>query len=173
MNRKSFIAKQKMRQVGNTKNRAEQMLIKEVLEFHLPGFALVKTEEHITYPTEYQTVKDAWIDIFVVLAQNTNQARGDEYFIRVMGESHDTNRQESKDDLQKGYLLLLQQVRPLKDVIDLWYYKMPITFKRRVRKLKESELIQAYSEIKRELGVLPLPDKPYLHWLHNTTHIKK
>lgn len=162
-----------MRKARNTRNRPEQMLIAEVITHHLFPNVTVKTEERINYITESHQAKWADIDVFVVWKSPEN-SRPMEYLIRVMGPPHDEPRQSKKDDLQRSYLMAIQpSLRYIETVIDLWYYKMPITFKRNKTKLRKFELIIAYNEISKQTrGLFHLPEHPNESWLDNSTHLK-
>jgi len=166
------MATKNMFKAGNIKNRPEQLLIAEVLKFHLPSWAYIKTEKKITYVTEFKDKRDAIIDIFVVYDEAQTQ-RGFQYLIRVMGPRHDNGIVIKKDSLQKGYLLALAQIWPIKAVIDLHYFDMPITFKRNERLLIKDEAIEAYCEIRDSLDkYFGLPKRPYENWFEKSVHIK-
>jgi len=161
-----------MRANPNPKNRPEQLLIAEIIEWHLPGTSLVKTEERVDYVNEFHENRYAEIDIFVVYPPT--EIPPWEYLIRVMGEYHDPEYQRRKDEIQKGYLEALKHVRKIRAIIDLWYTVMPMTFKRREGKLKKSEALEAYMEVRRELiKYFPLPKEPEQRWLDESTHINE
>ena len=160
-----------MFKAGNTKNRPEQLLIAEILKFHLPSWAYIETEKKITYVTEFKDQRDAKIDIFVVYDEIQKQ-RGSQYLIRVMGPRHDNGIVIKKDSLQKGYLLALSQIWPIKAVIDLHYYDMPITFERNKRLLTGDEAIQAYGEVHKQCSkYFSLPNNPLRNWMERSVHI--
>lgn len=162
-----------MRKARNTRNRPEQMLIAEIIEDHLFPNVTVKTEERIHYITESHQAKWADIDVFVVW-QSPENSRPMEYLIRVMGPPHDEPRQTQKDNLQRSYLMSIHPpLRYIATVIDLWYHKMPTTFKRNKTKLRKSELITAYHEISKQTrGLFYLPEHPNESWLLNSNHLK-
>lgn len=149
-----------MRAANQTKNRPEQLLIKEVLEYHLHGSFRIETEKIITYPHESHEIRKAVIDIFVVYSQNHEKPR--EYLIRVQGPSHAID--DPVDQLQKSYLLAFGTANA-RQVIDLWYYKMPHTWKAK-KKLKEEDLRKAFYEIYNELSnYFKLSSNPSKNWL--------
>lgn len=173
MNTTRFRANSAMRKsAGGKTKRPEQMLIAECLEDHLFPNVNVETEVKIHYITESHQAKWADLDI-IVTWQSPEHPRPFEYLIRVMGGYHDEPRQVKKDDLQRSYLMAIRPpLRYIATVIDLWYHMMPITFKRNKRKLKESELIEAYHEISQQTkGLFHLPAEPSPAWLLNSDHV--
>lgn len=167
------MAKKAMRANPNPRNRPEQLLIAEILERHIPGTCLVRTEETVNYVNEFHESRHADIDIFIVYYESqTSDNKPWEYLIRVMGEYHDPEYQRRKDEIQKGYLEALKHVRKIRAIIDLWYTEMPMTFKRRDGLLKKSEAEEAYQEVYRQLiKYFPLPKRSDVKWLSTSRHI--
>jgi len=163
-----------MRVNPNPRNRPEQLLIAEILEWHIPGTCLVKTEETVNYVNEFHEKRHADIDIFIVYYNSqTSDNKPWEYLIRVMGEYHDPEYQRRKDDIQKGYLEALKHVRKIRAIIDLWYTEMPKIFKRRDGLLKKLEAEEAYQEVYRQLiKYFSLPKRSDAKWLSTSRHIK-
>lgn len=166
MNRTVFLAGNAMRKSGNTTNRPEQLLITEIIEYHAKNHVNVETEKQVTYRMDDGSFRDAYPDITVLEVQPNLSHR--QYAIRVMGEYHDSKRQTRKDDMQKDYLLNI-----FDDVIDMWYYNMPFTFKRRDRLLKPEELVNAHAEVLTHLyGKISLVE-PLQFWMRDSQHLKR
>jgi len=157
-NRTSFHANLGMYKAQNTADRPEQLLIKEILEYHTTAQVIV-TEKKVTYRTEFNDYRDAILDIFMKL-------NGNKYAIRVMGKAHDKKIRKMKDVVQLAYLEALKYI-----VIDIFYYDNEVTFKRNRTKLTEIELIQAFYEIKSIFGDM-MDDHPSEKWLLNSEHKK-
>ena len=147
-----------MHKAKKTKDRPEQLLIKEILEYHTNS-SILETEKTVTYMTEFNDQKEARLDIFMVLDDK-------EFAIRVMGPAHDRKIRKQKDSIQKDYLQREGYV-----VIDIWYHENEVTFKRNKRKLKESELLQAFNEMIVMFGDL-MEELPNKQWLLNSEHKK-
>lgn len=156
----SFAAEYFMRLKGDKRNRPEQMLIYEVLGYHLK-YEKLETEYTVTYYTEFHDYRDADLDIYLVMD-------GVKYAIRVMGGYHKNKTQRKKDGIQQAYL-----ERDGYIVIDLWYDKMPITFLRNKRLLNKTQLMIAYQEIVTEGKILKLPPQCDQDWLKKNIHLKK
>lgn len=155
-----FIANQRMRQKGQTKNRPEEKLVHEILETHA-RFIKLEEQKNIKYIDEQDRERDSFVDIY--LKDNYG-----EVIVRIMGKYHDEETQRMKDELQEEYLK-----RDLYKVVDVWYYDNPTIFLRNKRKLTEKELVLAYNELKESLaGVIYLPPNPHTAWLKNTPHRK-
>jgi hypothetical protein len=149
-----------MRLSGNTKDRPEEKLVHEIIQFHAKYIKL-EEQKNIKYITEQELEKDSWVDIYL-------KDKWGEVIVRIMGEYHDEPRQAKKDSLQHDYL-----VRDLYKVVDVWYWQYPGVFLRRERKLSQFELETAYKELREALtGVIFLPPKPHEAWLNGTGHKK-
>ena len=161
-NRTNFLAQKAMRKKGDTKDRAEQLLTVEILQYHAPRIIDIKTEVKVTYDREDETTRDAYPDIvFLTKEPLTNN------IIRIMGQYHDTKTQTRKDEIQKEYLL-----QRFDTVTDVWYWEAQHTFKRNKRPLSKEELIKSHKEIKKILhGVVDLLE-PSIDWLKHSQHLK-
>lgn len=168
--RANFIMRRKK---NNDKDRPEQLLIAEVLQHHLSPNVTVKTEQVIHYITESHRPTHAKIDIYVVY-QGKEYTKPMEYLLRVMGEYHDSKFQTRKDDLQRSYLMALPPpLRNIATVYDLWYHKMPVTFKRNKQKLSKVEIKESYNEIFTQCKrFFDLPKDPLESWLNTSIHIR-
>ena len=157
-NTTGFHANSAMHRGGNTANRPEQLLIKEILEYHTCA-SILELEKKVTYLTEYNDYRDAILDIFMELD-------GKKYAIRVMGPAHDKKIRMKKDEIQGDYLTGLGYT-----IIDIWYHSNETTFKRNRRKLNKAELIEAFNEMT-VIFYDKMEELPKENWLLYSEHKK-
>ena len=163
-NRTSSIAKKRMREKGDTSNRPEQLLLKEILQYHVRG--RVETEAKL------ENLKDVDALTFtgnrsprpdILLTYYTNQ----KFVIRVNGPYHDSR--EKYDRAQK---LFLEMQEPPYIVIDVSYVRHEILFERNKRKLTRIELLKVLDLIRLEFagyGIFLNPSKTE-NWLRYSEH---
>jgi len=151
-----MIVSRNMRKAGKTKFRPEQVLIYDILKSHVPEGIykrIFEMEKLVTYKTEFEDFRDAYLDIYAKIAEA-------KYAIRVMGPVHDMPIRTKKDELQKAYL-----EREGFKVIDVWYWQCPQVFKSNTKQLDMLSAANAYKELVPLFQDLLLPDNPTEDWL--------
>ena len=158
-NRSSSIAKKNMRKKGATGDRPEQLLVKEILEYHVTG--TVTTEVKLkgleaTDALDFTGEKTPRIDIVLEL-------KGFPIFlIRVNGPSHDPDKREKYDRAQK---IFLESQKISYRVIDVSYVRHEILFERNRRKLTKYDY-DKQSRITQGRRVCPcVLQRPRGYWL--------
>lgn len=151
INRSQTFANTNMRKNGNTKNRPEQILAKNIIENHLPKYANVRTEEDVICfnPDNPETPKEISVDITVRLEQL-------KVSIEMQGGYHN-RKNVGRRDFRKG-ITLEWKGNDWKHIVFV-DEEMPGLWLRNKRELNDQELEIAYNEIKQKLSsVLQLSD---------------
>jgi len=166
INRSSSLAKKAMRKKGDTSNRPEQLLLKEILEYHLT--CTVTTEVklknlHAVDALDFTGKRSPQIDI--VLEMNRPQ----KFLIRVNGPYHDTDKQSKYDRAQK---LFLEMQKEWYTVIDVSYVRHELLFERYNRKLIKMELYQVLDLLHSEFSIYGIifDHTRTPEWLKNSLH---
>lgn len=164
-NRSSSIAKKNMRKKGATSNRPEQLLVAEILEYHVT--------ETVTTEAKLKNLKD----VDAITLTGDRSPRPDilfeifkqKFVVRINGPSHDTR--EKYDRAQK---LFLEMQEPSYRVVDVSYVRHELLFERNKRKLTKLELY-------RVLDLLHAEFLPYgivfnhlrtAEWLAHSDHLE-
>jgi len=165
-NRSSSIAKKNMRKKGATGDRPEQLLVKEILEYHVTG--TVTTEVKLkgleaTDALDFTGEKTPRIDIVLEL-------KGFPIFlIRVNGPSHDPDKREKYDRAQK---IFLESQKISYRVIDVSYVRHEILFERNRRKLTKYELYHVLDLLRSEFLMygIRFSLSRTVEWIENSKH---
>lgn len=165
-NRSASIAKKRMREKNSTSDRPEQLLVKEILEYHVTGTVTTEVKLRELHPVDalnFTGEKAPRVDI--VLRFNLLPT----FLIRVNGPSHDTDKREKYDKAQKIFLEL--QKIPYR-VIDVSYVRHEILFERNKRKLTKIELYQVLDLLRSEFLMygIKFSSTRTSEWIENSKH---
>lgn len=150
INRSSSIAKKRMREKGDNKNRPEQLLVKEILEYHVTGTVTTEAKLrglHKVDALDFTGLRSPRPDI--LLEQEFRK-----FVIRVNGPSHDTEKRERYDRAQKLFLEMQKEDPYI--VIDISYVRHKTLFERHDRKLSKIELYQVLDMLHSEFLIYGL-----------------
>lgn len=154
VNRTSFFANKNMRLAGNTSNRPEQLLARDLIQAHYPE----KLETEYT-PKDLHPLSD--MDLTGNRAPRLDIAIPSKRIaIRINGPSHTRKNRRNYDRAQQVFLE--SQDKPW-TVIDIPISgdRNPVLYRSHERGLSAQELRMAYEEIRKELdGIIHLPRKP-------------
>ena len=164
INRKSSIAKKRMREKGDTTNRPEQLLAAEIIKYHVT--------ESVTTEAKLSNLKD--VDALTFTGMRAPRPdilfeyQKQKFIVRINGPYHDGR--EKYDRAQK---LFLEMQEPPYRVIDVSYVRHEILFVRHNRKLTKFELMRVLDLMYSEFlihGII-LNSIRTSEWLKNTKHI--
>lgn len=152
VNRTQFFANKAMRANGNTKNRPEQLLARDLIQAHYSE----KLETEYT-PTDIKPLPD--LDLTGDRSPRLDIAIPSKRIaIRLNGPPHDRRITRNYDRAQQVFLEM--QEKPWK-VVNFVHTMMPVLWRSHSRGLTSQELKMAYDEIRRNLdGVIRLPKRP-------------
>ena len=164
-NRSSSFAKKNMRLKGATSNRPEQLLVAEILEYHVTG--TVTTEAKLKNlkaidALDFTGIRSPRPDI---LLETKNQ----KFIVRINGASHDTDKRSKQDNAQK---IFLEMQKECYRVIDVSYVRHELLFERNKRKLTKIELYQVLDLLYAEFlmhGIVFNFDRN-IEWMENSSH---
>jgi len=155
-----------MREKGDTSNRPEQLLVKEILEYHVTG--TVTTEVKLKNlkavdALDFTGKRAPRIDILLELN------RPQKFLIRVNGPSHDNKKREQYDNAQK---IFLENQKQFYTVIDVSYVRHELLFERYNRKLTKIELYQVLDLLHSEFLIygIVFDHTRTPGWLENSQH---
>lgn len=163
-NRSSSIAKKRMREKGATSNRPEQLLLAEIIEYHVTETVTteaklknLKTVDALTLTGDRAPRPDI---LFEYLQQK--------FIVRVNGPYHDTR--EKYDKAQK---LFLEMQEPSYRVVDVSYVRHELLFERNKRKLTKLELYKVLDLLHAEFLVhgIVFNHLRTVEWLANSKHL--
>lgn len=165
-NRSSSFAKKAMREKGDNKNRPEQLLVAEILEYHVTE--IVTTEAklkdlHAVDALDFTGKRSPRPDILFEIHET-------KFIVRVNGASHDTAKREKYDNAQKIFLELQEKVHYR--VIDVSYVRHELLFERYKRKLTKLELYKVLDLLYAEFLIYGIVFNfaRTEEWLNNSQH---
>lgn len=154
-----------MRKKGATKNRPEQLLLAEIIKYHV-------TEE-VSTEVKLKKLKD--VDAITLTGDRSPrpdilfECLKQKFIVRVNGPSHD-NR-EKYDKAQK---LFLEMQDPPYRVIDVSYVRHELLFERNKRKLTKLELYKVLDLLHAEFLIYGIVFNHLrtAEWLANSEHLE-
>lgn len=165
MNRKSSIAKKRMREKNDNAHRPEQMLVAEILQYHVPGE--ISTEHKLQSLTpidglNFTGKRSPIVDVYLVQTLR-------KYVIRINGPSHDTEKRRRYDRAQK---IFLECQKDNFVVIDVSYIRHELLFERNRRKLTQIELYSVLDLLRDEFRMygIHFDLSKTAVWLSKTEH---
>lgn len=164
-NRRSSFAKKNMRKKGDISNRPEQLLVAEILEYHVTG----------TVTTEVKLKNLKAIDALDFTGDRAPrpdillEALNQKFIVRVNGPYHDTDKQTKKDNAHK---IFLEMQNPSYRVIDVSYVRHELLFERYKRKLTKIELYQVLDSLYSEFLIygIVFDTSRTSEWLEKSQH---
>lgn len=166
INRSSSFAKSNMRKKGATSDRPEQMLLAEILRFHVLGITETEVKlKNLKNIDALNFTEERAPCIDIVLRMNDFPT----YLIRVNGASHDTDKRAKYDRAQK---LFLEMQDTNYKVIDVSYVRHELLFERNKRKLTVHELYKVLDLLHSEFLVHGITFNPMCTttWIERTEH---
>ena len=165
-NRSSSFAKKAMREKGDNKNRPEQLLVSEILQYHVTDTVTTEAklkDLHAVDALDFTGRRAPRPDILFEMHQT-------KFIVRVNGPSHDTDKREKYDNAQKIFLEM--QEKNHYRVIDVSYVRHEILFERYKRKLTKLELYKVLDLLYAEFLIhgIVFNFARTSEWLENSSH---
>ena len=165
-NRSSSIAKKYMREKGDTKNRPEQLLVAEILKYHVTEEVTTEVKLknlHAVDALDFTGKRAPRPDILMEYQEQ-------KFVIRINGPSHDTDKREKYDNAQKIFLEL--QTKDHYRVIDVSYVRHELLFERNKRKLTKIELYHVLDLLHSEFLIYGIVFNHIRtsEWIENSQH---
>ncbi len=165
-NRSSSLAKKAMREKGATSNRPEQLLVAEILKYHVTETVTTEAKLKNLHAVDALDFTGKRVPRPDILMEYQEQ----KFVIRINGPYHDTDKQTKKDNAQKIFLEM--QTKDHYRVIDVSYVRHELLFERNKRKLTKLELYHALDLLHSEFLIhgIVFNHLRTAEWIENSQH---